>query len=187
MLRLPRFLRIGLQFVDLHERDWTYSAVLIWNSSSNILLAITTLWITKQNAELYSACWKLVGNSLDVQWLGLGSTLGPRFNPWSGNKKPTSHLARPGERKEKRKEVGETVLPVQRKNISRISFFWSRWDGVSGGRSHLAGLAPRAQPQGECPGRGQSGGRWQPAPGRWPLLLVLWSGVWTQWQAEQSP
>lgn len=29
MLRLPRFLRIGLLFVDLHERDWKYSAVLI--------------------------------------------------------------------------------------------------------------------------------------------------------------
>ena len=52
---------------------------------------------------------KLMGNSLAVQWLGLGiftlSLLWPGFNPCSGNSDPASHVAQPKKR-ERRKADG---------------------------------------------------------------------------------
>ena len=57
-----------------------------------------------------------LGNSLTVQWLGLGAfTAGARFNPWSGNWDPASCVAQP-KKKEKEKERKEERKKGEKKN-----------------------------------------------------------------------
>ena len=55
------------------------------------------LWVWKLHPDCpsHSRRKSLLGNSLEVQWLGLPTLSGPQFNPWLGNEDPTNHVVWP--------------------------------------------------------------------------------------------